>query len=126
MDSKTIAMRAFFAACNAGGLSEAERHAIVESYGHESTTEMTEQELQDATRVLYGKEQKDEERGKWVRRCMAVVYAHCERNGFTKVGPDYVKSIITTSARGLSFNKLTVEQLTKVYNTFKRKNNGGK
>lgn len=121
MDNKDRARRRFFAACNSAGLTEEEMHAVVESYGHESTREMTEEQLLSAADAIGAKTARNDEWKKWVRRCMAAVYAHCERWGYKKVTPDYVKSIIVTSARGLSFNKLTTEQLIKVYNTFAKK-----
>lgn len=119
-DARKSAMRAFFAACNEHKLSEDARHAIVEGFGHESTAEMTTEELIQATQSLCCR---DEERNKWVKRCMAVIYEYCERKGYKNVGSDYVKSIITTSAMVCNFNKLTTNDLKRVYNCFKKKEN---
>lgn len=119
----TKTMRAFFVACNAKGLTEEDRRAMISGYGHQHANEMTTEELQDALyRLNQRADTEDGEHAKWVRRAMAVTYKYLIHvAGVNNPSSNYCKEVITTSQRGVSFNQLDKAQLTKAFYLFKKK-----
>lgn len=129
-DVKTTAktIKAFYAACSSKGITDEERHVILCSYGREHVSEMTAEELQDAINKINQREDTEEgARSKWVRRAMAVTFQYLNKtvNDRDSVTTDYVKEVITTSQRGISFNTLSKQQLIKAFYLFKYKSEHG-
>lgn len=117
---KAKLFRKFHAVCSEMKLSDMEKHAIVESYGHESSKDMDEKELIDAITTLLS--QKNAEADTWRKRVIAVIGAFLRRNGYPE-NINNIKAIAVRASDGYdNFNKIPLSQLRALYSEFLRKN----
>lgn len=111
---KNKLIRQFHAVCHVNGLNEAEKEAIINSFGESSSKELTEQELEEAIRLV-GKEP-----DKWRKRVLAAICGYL-RTVHKGEYVDTAKSIACRAGGYSDFNKIPVSRLRDIYYEFTRK-----
>lgn len=116
-------LKKFHTLCGVLGLTEAEKRAIVESYGVESSRDMDTHDLINVCGKLSA--QANEKTGagemdKLRKRAMAAIGGYLrkiDREGNAEI----IKGIACRSTGYQSFNKIPAERLRNLYNTFRNK-----
>jgi len=85
-----------------------QKPAILESFGVESSRELSDEDLQHAIDGLTG------EADKWRKRVIAAIFGWCKATG-TEASLDYVKAIACRSTGYDNFNKIPVSRLRDQY-----------
>jgi hypothetical protein len=120
MSTKKQAIKTLHAHLARAGWLERKRD-MVNSYGKESTTELTLAELRDLTnKVKSHLNEVDDEANKWRKRVMAAIGAWLRSTQQTE-SADYIKSIACRAAGADSFNRITTPALRRIYAEFGRK-----
>lgn len=114
-------LRKFHTLCSRLGLTEAEKRAIVESYGVESSADIDTHDLIDICasldKQLGGK---GDQMDKLRKRAMAAIGGYLRkinREGSSEI----IKGIACRATGYPSFNKIPAERLRNVYNAFRNK-----
>lgn len=92
-----------------------QKPAILESFGVQSTRELTEEELQLAVDGLTG------EADKWRKRLIAAIFAWCRSINY-QADMDKVKAIACRASGYDNFNKIPVSRLRDLYYGWIKKN----
>lgn len=107
-------IKQFHTVCSKSGISPDERRVIVGSFGHESSRQFTERELEDAIRSIA------EDGDKWRKRVMASIGAWL-RGVNIDHSPVMIKAIACRASGYPHFNAIPVSRLRDVYYEFVRK-----
>lgn len=115
-------LRKFHTLCSRLGLTEAEKRAIVESYGVESSADIDTHDLIDICASLSKqlKGDKGDEMDKLRKRAMAAIGGYLRKIN-QQGNSEIIKGIACRSTGYESFNKIPAERLRNVYNTFRNK-----
>lgn len=115
-------LRKFHTLCSRLGLTEAEKRAIVESYGVESSADIDTHDLIDVCASLAKQLEGDkgDEMDKLRKRAMAAIGGYLRKINQQSNG-EIIKGIACRSTGYESFNKIPAERLRNVYNTFRNK-----
>lgn len=122
-------LRKFHALCHVNGLADYEKAAIVESFGHSSSSEMTDGELINAidriTNIQLAKEHREYKlMDGWRKRVIAVIGAYLRRQN-REEGIELIKAIACRAAAVTEFNAINEAALKRIYNEFLRRNETG-
>lgn len=123
-DTNKKLLRRFHTVCNGAGIDADSKRAIVASYGHESSKDMSDAQLVDAIAKLTGQKLKtdaDADADRWRKRVMAVVGAWLRRGNYNE-SADNIKAIACRAAGTESFNRITTSKLRAIYYEFVQKN----
>ena len=106
-------LRKFHTLCSRLGLTEAEKRAIVESFGVESSADIDTHALIDVCASLSKQLEGDkgDQMDKLRKRAMAAIGGYLRK----------IKGIACRSTGYQSFNKIPAERLRNLYNTFRNK-----
>ena len=103
------------------GATEAEKEAILESYGVESSRDLSAKELLDiCDRLSMRADPKLEKLDMWRKRVIAVTFRYCEAVG-QLADIDYVKKIACRASGYARFNQIPEGRLINIYYAFKDK-----
>ena len=110
-------LRAFHAACGAAGMTLDDKKTLVASYGVDSSTMLSDEQLREAIRLVSGVD----EGGKWRKRVIRVVDAYLRGTGHT-AGVQAAKAVACRAAGYECFNKIPTARLQNIYYAFLNKN----
>jgi hypothetical protein len=115
-------VRKFHALCHKAGLTDSERYAIVESFGKESSKNMSISQLAEACDKLLQVVNKkvDVEMDKWRKRTMASVGGYLQLLGKTS-NAEIVKGIAERATGIAHFNNIPLDRLRNIYYAFLKK-----
>lgn len=115
-------LRKFHTLCSRLGLTEAEKRAIVESYGVESSADIDTHDLIDVCASLSKQLEGDkgDQMDKLRKRAMAAVGGYLRKINQAS-NAEIIKGIACRATGYTSFNKIPAERLRNVYNTFRNK-----
>ncbi len=115
-------LRKFHTLCSRLGLTEAEKRAIIESFGVESSADIDTHDLIDIcaslSRQLEGG--KGETMDKLRKQVMAAIGGYLRKIG-RESNANIIKGIACRAAGYQSFNKIPAERLRNLYNAFRNK-----
>lgn len=101
------------------GMREDERRSMLASWGANSSSELSVDDLQEVCNAM--KQKLNDKNDKWRKRVMASIFAYMRMTG-RKVDSDYVKAIACRSAGNYeSFNRIPPGKLQTVYYAFQDK-----
>lgn len=116
-----LLLKKFHTLAGKAGMTQEEKRAIVLSYGHESSKELTAYELMDACDKLDRIMRPDlEELDKCRKRLIASIFAWREAMG-DKATMNEVKAIACRAAKANRFNAIPLERLRSLYGAFNKK-----
>ena len=115
MQSKRL-LRAFHAACGAAGMTTEDKRTLVESFGAESSTELTDAQLREAIGIVNGSSEGD----KWRKRVMRAIGAYLAEAGRAQ-NTTVIKAVACRAAGYASFNRIPVSRLQNLYYAFVNK-----
>lgn len=112
-------LRKFHTLCSRLGLTEAEKRAIVESFGVESSADIDTHALIDVCASLSKQLEGDkgDQMDKLRKRAMAAIGGYLRRID-REGNAEIIKGIACRSTGYQSFNKIPAERLRNLYNTF--------
>ena len=115
-------LRKFHALCSRLGLTEAEKRAIIESFGVESSADIDTHDLIDICASLSKQLEGDkgDEMDKLRKRAMAAVGGYLRKIG-RESNAEIIKGIACRATGYQSFNKIPAERLRNVYHAFRNK-----
>lgn len=115
-------LRKFHALCSRLGLTEAEKRAIIESFGVESSADIDTHDLIDICASLSKQLEGDkgDEMDKLRKRAMAAVGGYLRKIG-RESNAEIIKGIACRATGYQSFNKIPAERLRNVYHAFRDK-----
>ncbi len=115
-------LRKFHALCSRLRLTEAEKRAIVESYGVESSADIDTHDLIDICAALAGRLEggKNEKMDKLRKRAIASIGGYLRKIG-AKSNIDIIKGTACQATGYDSFNKIPASRLQNIYNAFLQK-----
>lgn len=111
-------LKRFHILCTKAGMHVYEKQGLVGSFGHESSRDMTNEELLKACTML--ERELDPELvkiDKWRKRAMASIGGWMKLVGYG-YGTDKIKSIACRASGYAEFNQIPIERLINIYNTF--------
>lgn len=114
-------LKKFHTLCSKAGISQEEKRAMVESYGHASSRELSAHELMDLCDKMDRSMRPDlAELDKWRKRLIASIFAW--RKAMMKpANMNQVKAIACRAARVDRFNSIPMERLRSLYSAFVNK-----
>lgn len=116
-----LLLKKFHTLCGKAGLSVDEKRAMVESYGHISSKELTITELANLCNNLEAMMRPDlVELDKYRKRLIASIFAWREAMS-DKATMAEVKAIACRAAQANRFNAIPLERLRSLYNAFNKK-----
>lgn len=117
-----LLLKKFHTLCGKAGISQDEKRAMVRSYGHESSKDLTAHELIDVCDKLDRMMRPDlVEMDKYRKRLIASIFAWREAMGDKPTMP-YVKAIACQAAETeKGFNSIPLGKLQSLYNAFNKK-----
>lgn len=116
-----LLLKKFHTLCGKAGVSQDEKRALVESYGHISSKELTAHELIDLCEKLDRMMRPDlAEMDKYRKRLIASIFAWREAMG-DKANMAEVKAIACRAGSAKNFNAIPLERLRSLYNAFAKK-----
>lgn len=124
MEYKKRLLRQFHAICSKLGMTAEERKKFVAQWGHQSSCEMTDLELNhsiaELTSVYMAKHRR---LNLWRRRVMAVIFKHFNLQN-KKVSNEYVIAVALQQAKikDGGFNDVKESELIKIYNYWLKRN----
>lgn len=110
-------LRAFHAACGAAGMTTDDKKTLVASYGVESSTMLSDEQLREAIRLVSGANEGD----KWRKRVIRVVDAYLRGTGHA-AGVKAAKAVACRAAGYENFNRIPTGRLQNIYYAFLNKN----
>ena len=115
-------LRKFHTLCSRLGLTEAEKRAIVESFGVESSADIDTHALIDVCASLSKQLEGDkgDQMDKLRKRAMAAIGGYLRKID-KESNAEIIKGIACRSTGYQSFNKIPAERLRNLYNTFRNK-----
>ncbi len=115
-------LRKFHTLCSRLGLNETEKLAIVESCGVESSADIDTHDLIDICALLSRQlgENKGDEMNTLRKRAMASIGGYLRQINLES-NAEIIKGIACRSTGYTDFNKIPVERLRNLYNTFRNK-----
>lgn len=115
-------LRKFHTLCSCLGLTDAEKRAIVESYGVDSSADIDTHDLIDICAALSSRLDggSKEILDKLRKRVMASIGGYLRKIG-KESNTELIKAIACRSTGYDSFNKIPAARLQNVYNTFRNK-----
>ena len=115
-------LRKFHALCSRLGLTEAEKRAIIESFGVESSADIDTHDLIDICASLSKQLEGDkgDEMDKLRKRAMAAVGGYLRKIG-RESNAEIIKGIACRATGYQTFNKIPAERLRNVYHAFRNK-----
>lgn len=97
------------------------KEAILQSYGVESSTDLSAKDLLDiCNKLSIQADPKLAELDTWRKRVIAVIFSYCKVIGRPS-DMNYVKAVACRASGFDSFNKIPVARLNNLYNAFKDK-----
>lgn len=116
-----LLLKKFHTLCGKAGVSQEEKRAMVESYGHISSKELTVPELVSLCNSLEAMMRPDlVELDKYRKRLLASIFAWREAMS-DKSTMGEVKAIACRAAKAEKFNDIPLERLRSLYNAFNKK-----
>jgi hypothetical protein len=113
IEKKKALLRQFHTICHVNGLTTGEKDAILNAHGVDSSTLLSEKQLQDIINCL------SNDANMWRKRVFASIGAWLRKLNITE-SPQLIKSIACRASSHDDFNKIPVNQLRKVYYEFVR------
>lgn len=107
-------IKQFHTVCTKSGIDRDERREIVESFGRESSRDLSERELEDIIRSI------SDDGDKWRKRVLASVGSWL-RNSNIDHTPAMIKAIACRASGYSHFNSIPVSRLRDIYYEFVRK-----
>lgn len=114
-DKKKRLIRQFHIVCTKNGIRGSKKEMMYESMGIESSTELTEAQLDEVIRSLVA------DGDKWRKRVLAAIFSWCKDINLNDYDTERVISIACRAAGYKSFEKIPVSRLRNVYYEFVRK-----
>lgn len=117
-----LLLKKFHTLCGKAGVNADEKRAMVESYGHDSSKELTVSELVNLCNALDVSMRPDlVQLDKYRKRLIASIFAWCEAMG-EKPTMNYVKAIACQAAEtDKGFNSIPLGKLQSLYSAFNKK-----
>ena len=109
-------LRAFHAVCAGAGMTTDERRTLVASFGVDSSTDLTEGQLQRAIGMVNGGSEGD----KWRKRVIKAIGAYLTAEG-REAGLVNIKGVACQATGYDRFNDIPVQRLQNIYNAFLNK-----
>jgi len=114
-------LKKFYTLLGKTGIGHEGKEAILESYGVESSRDLSARDLLDiCDKLAMQADPKLKELDVWRKRVLAALFKYCASVGRT-ADMDYVKSIACRATGHQSFNQIPVGRLINIYNAFKNK-----
>lgn len=114
-------LRKFHTLCSKAGMTQDEKAALISSYGHISSADMEDSQLQDACiKLQLSTNPKLAEMDTWRKRVFAAIGSYLRFAGKTET-PEFIKAIACRSTGFDRFNEIPVERLRNVYYAFTKK-----
>lgn len=119
-------LKRFHVLCTKAGLQLYDKQVLVGSFGHESSRDMSNEELLQACTILEREiEPQLVKLDKWRKRAMASVGGWMKLVGYG-TGIDKIKAISCRATGYEEFNQIPIDRLVNIYNTFLKKQNDWK
>lgn len=120
-NGKTALLKRFHALCAMNGLGADEKQLIVRSYGHTSSKELSERELEEILHTMQGKRSTaPSEADTWRKRVMAAIGAWLRTSGREESAHE-IKAIACRATGHRDFNDIPISRLRNVYYEFRNK-----
>lgn len=114
-------IRKFHTLCSAAGIGEMGKRAMLESYGVESSRELSDKELMELCAAIErttSRQYADLDR--WRKRLIASIYGWMQmQNKYADI--NIVKGVACRAAQKSRFNDIPMERLRSLYYAFKQK-----
>ncbi len=116
-----LLLKKFHTLCGKAGIGEENKRAIIGSYGHVSSRDMSARELLDACEKIDISMRPDAaELDKWRKRLIAAIFGWRKALGKPS-NMNEVKAIACRAAQAESFNAIPLERLRSLYYAFTKK-----
>lgn len=114
-------LKKFHTLCSKAGMTQDEKAILIASYGHISSADMDDRQLQDACiKLQLSTDPKIAQLDNWRKKVFAAIGSYLRYAGKTET-PDYIKTIACRCTGYDRFNDIPVERLSNVYYAFKNK-----